>query len=98
MAAAGVILFLLMLIFAVFVIAPVVIYTVSRVVPRVVDRSLAPIVDRISPELEGRLSRIEEAIDAMAGEIERMRERELNGPPASPQLPGTEREAQGASD
>lgn len=92
------IVFLLMLILAVFVIAPVVIYTVSRVVPRVVDRTLPPIIDRISPELEGRLSRIEEAIDAMAGEIERMRERDLNSSPSSPQLPGASREEQGASD
>lgn len=61
------------------VITPVVIFTIMRIVPRVVDRTVPPIVDRIasatlSPELDARLSRIEEAIDAMATEIERLRE------------------------
>ena len=60
------------------VITPVVVFTIMRVVPRVVDRTVPPIVDRIasaalSPELDARLNRIEEAIDAMATEIERMR-------------------------
>ena len=64
------------------VITPVVIFTVMRVVPRVVDRTVPPIVDRIasaalSPELDARLNRIEEAIDAMATEIERMKMGEL---------------------
>ena len=64
------------------VITPVVIFTVMRVVPRVVDRTVPPIVDRIasaalSPELDARLNRIEEAIDAMATEIERMKTGEL---------------------
>ena len=67
------------------VITPVVIFTVMRVVPRVVDRTVPPIVDRIasaalSPELDARLNRIEEAIDAMATEIERMRAAQLEGP------------------
>jgi hypothetical protein len=61
---------------------PVVIFTIMRVVPRVVDRTVPPIVDRIasaalSPELDARLNRIEEAIDAMATEIERMKMGEL---------------------
>ena len=64
------------------VITPVVIFTVMRVVPRVVDRTVPPIVDRIasaalSPELDARLNRIEEAIDAMATEIERMKTGEI---------------------
>lgn len=64
------------------VITPVVIFTVMRVVPRVVDRTVPPIVDRIasaalSPELDARLTRIEEAIDAMAAEIERIRTSEI---------------------
>lgn len=69
------------------VITPVVIFTVMRVVPRVVDRTVPPIVDKIasaalSPELDARLNRIEEAIDAMATEIERLRSGEL--PPYEP--------------
>ncbi|MGQ0641834.1 MAG: hypothetical protein ACT4P6_13880 [Gemmatimonadaceae bacterium] len=72
-------LFLTLLI--VVVIAPIVIFTVVRVVPRVVDRTVPPIVDRFamgtSPEVEARLTRIEEAIDAMATEIERIRTGDL---------------------
>ena len=73
------------------VITPVVIFTVMRVVPRVVDRTVPPIVDRIataalSPELDARLNRIEEAIDAMATEIERMKTGELENPERSGRL------------
>jgi hypothetical protein len=73
--------FFIALLFAV-VITPVVVFTIIRVVPRVVDRTVPPIVDRIttaslSPELDARLNRIEEAIDAMATEIERMKTGEL---------------------
>ncbi|HEV8361886.1 MAG TPA: hypothetical protein VGQ52_00085 [Gemmatimonadaceae bacterium] len=65
------------------VITPVVIFTIMRVVPRVVDRTVPPIVDRIasaalSPELDARLNRIEEAIDAMATEIDRMKTAQLD--------------------
>jgi hypothetical protein len=63
------------------VVAPVVIFTVTRVVPRIVDRTVPPVVDRFvgtTPELEARLTRIEEAIDAMATEIERLRTGELS--------------------
>ena len=62
------------------VVAPVVIFTVTRVVPRIVDRTVPPVVDRFvgtTPELEARLTRIEEAIDAMATEIERLRAGEV---------------------
>ncbi len=58
------------------VVAPIVIFTVSRVVPRVIERTVAP-VTRTSPEIEARLARIEEAIDAMAIEIERIRTGDL---------------------
>jgi len=73
------------------VITPVVIFTIMRVVPRVVDRTVPPIVDRIasaalSPELDARLNRIEEAIDAMATEIERMRTGEVEAPEAQARL------------
>jgi hypothetical protein len=73
------------------VITPVVIFTIMRVVPRVVDRTVPPIVDRIasaalSPELDARLNRIEEAIDAMATEIERMRTGEVEAPEAQQRL------------
>ncbi len=72
------------------VVAPVVIFTVMRVVPRVVDRTVPPIVDRfasgMSPELDARLTRIEEAIDAMATEIERMRSHELETADSPPKL------------
>lgn len=73
------------------VITPVVIFTIMRVVPRVVDRTVPRIVDRIasaalSPELDARLNRIEEAIDAMATEIERMRTGEVEAPEAQPRL------------
>ncbi len=76
------------------VITPIVIFTVMRVVPRVIDRTVPPIVDRItvsasvSPELDARLTRIEEAIDAMAVEIERLRARELDPPDVLRRLPG----------
>ena len=63
------------------VVAPVVIFTVTRVVPRIIDRTVPPIADRFasgtSPEVEARLTRIEEAIDAMATEIERLRAGEV---------------------
>ncbi len=73
------------------IITPVVIFTIMRVVPRVVDRTVPPIVDRIasaalSPELDARLNRIEEAIDAMATEIERMKTAELEAQDARPRL------------
>jgi len=72
------------------VVAPIVIFTVTRVVPRVVDRTVPPIVDRfssgVSPELEARLSRIEEAIDAMATEIENLRRRDLDAAAETPRL------------
>ena len=73
------------------VITPVVIFTIMRVVPRVVDRTVPPIVDRIasaalSPELDARLNRIEEAIDAMATEIERLRGGELPSYEPPPKL------------
>ncbi len=73
------------------VITPVVIFTIMRVVPRIVDRTVPPIVDRIasaalSPELDARLNRIEEAIDAMATEIERMKTAELDSYQSPPKL------------
>ena len=58
------------------VVAPIVIFTVSRIVPRVIERAV-PTVTRTSPEIEARLTRIEEAIDAMAAEIEKLRTNEL---------------------
>ena len=76
------------------VVLPVTIFTVMRVVPRVVDRTVPPIVDRFSAgvpltqELDARLTRIEEAIDAMATEIDRMRTRDLESQPVQRQLPG----------
>jgi hypothetical protein len=80
--------FFLMVVFMALVIAPVVIFTVTRIVPRVVDRTVPPIVDRFaagtSPEIEARLTRIEEAIDAMAIEIERLRTGELPAAKAAP--------------
>jgi hypothetical protein len=74
--------FLFMAVMFGLLVMPVVIFTIMRVVPRVVDRTVPPIVDRIasaalSPELDARLNRIEEAIDAMATEIERMKMGEL---------------------
>ena len=74
------------------VVAPVVIFTVTRVVPRIVDRTVPPVVDRFvgtTPELEARLTRIEEAIDAMATEIERIRTGNLE--PYEPQRRLSER-------
>ena len=79
------------------IVAPVVIFTVSRVVPRIVDRTVPPIVDRFasgtSPELEARLSRIEDAIDAMATEIELIRTHQLDGYQEQPRL-GASRKAE----
>jgi hypothetical protein len=69
------------------VVAPVVIYTVSRIVPRVIERSVPP-VTRTSPEVEARLTRIEEAIDAMAIEIERIRTGDLENYEAPRRLSG----------
>ena len=75
--------FLFMLVLLGVVVTPIVIFTVMRVVPRIIDRTVPPLVDRItvsaavSPELDARLIRIEEAIDAMAVEIDRMRMKEL---------------------
>jgi len=75
------------------VVAPVVIFTVTRVVPRIIDRTVPPIADRFasgtSPEVEARLTRIEEAIDAMATEIERIRTGDLE--PYEPQRRLSER-------
>ncbi|MGH7710082.1 MAG: hypothetical protein ACREOG_02300 [Gemmatimonadaceae bacterium] len=72
------------------VVTPIVIFTVARVVPRVVDRTVPPIMDRFvsgtTPEVEARLTRIEEAIDAMAVEIERLRTGELDSYQARPRL------------
>ena len=75
------------------VITPVVIFTIMRVVPRVVDRTVPPIIDRIassalSPELDARLNRIEEAIDAMATEIERMKTGEIEASESRGRLRG----------
>lgn len=75
------------------VVTPIVIFTVMRVVPRIIDRTVPPIVDRfvagtaVSPELDARLIRIEEAIDAMAVEIERMRTKELEPSESLQRLP-----------
>jgi hypothetical protein len=75
------------------IIVPVVIITVARVVPRVVDRTVPPVVDRFAggttPEIEARLTRIEDAIDAMAVEIERLRTGELPAAAAPRRLPGS---------
>lgn len=85
--------FLFMLVLMGVVVTPIVIFTVMRVVPRIIDRTVPPIVDRfvagtaVSPELDARLVRIEEAIDAMAVEIERMRTQELEPSDSLPQLP-----------
>ena len=85
--------FLFLLVLLGVVVTPIVIFTVMRVVPRVIDRTVPPIVDRInvnaamSPEVDARLTRIEEAIDAMAVEIDRMRAKELEASDSLPQFP-----------
>lgn len=85
--------FLFLLVLLGVVVTPIVIFTVMRVVPRVIDRTVPPIVDRInvsaamSPEVDARLTRIEEAIDAMAVEIDRMRAKGLEASDSLPQFP-----------
>jgi hypothetical protein len=79
--------FFFMLVMMMVLIVPVVIITVARVVPRVVDRVVPP-VKGPSPELEARLTRIEDAIDAMAEEIERIRTGDLDEVQSSPRLKG----------
>ncbi|MGQ0537889.1 MAG: hypothetical protein ACT4R6_02995 [Gemmatimonadaceae bacterium] len=63
---------------------PVTIWAVLRVVPRIVDQTVPPIMNRFAErrdvaagDVEERLSRIEEAIDAMAVQIERLNQRLL---------------------
>ena len=96
-----VIFFLFMFVLMAVVVAPVVIFTVSRIVPRIVDRTVPPLVDRFAstttPELDARLTRIEEAIDAMAVEIERIRAGDLDPNPQRPLLPGARSGEQGAN-
>lgn len=79
--------FMFMIVLLLVVIVPVVIFTVARVVPRVVDRTVPPAITPPSPELDARLSRIEDAIDAMAVEIERLRTGELPVESGRPRLP-----------
>jgi hypothetical protein len=81
--------FLAMIVLLLVVVVPVVIFTVARVVPRVVDRSVPIISAAPSPELDARLSRIEDAIDAMAVEIERLRTGELPAESAPRRLPNS---------
>ena len=65
--------FFLAVLVAVLVIAvvPIVIFSVLRTVTRLAQRESAAI--SMNRNLEARLSRMEEAIDAMAAQIERMR-------------------------
>lgn len=78
---------LVMLLMLAVIIVPVVIVTVARVVPRVVDRTVPPVAPP-SRELDARLTRIEDAIDAMAQEIERLRTGELDEVQPAPRLKG----------
>lgn len=84
--------FLFLLVLITVLVLPVVLITVVKVVPRVIDRSLQP-QDRATPELESRLARIEEAIDAMAVEIERLRTGEVDAVSAARRLPALEEPA-----
>jgi hypothetical protein len=84
--------FMFMIVLLLVVVVPVVIFTVARVVPRVVDRTVPPAFTSASPELEARLSRIEDAIDAMSVEIERLRTGELPAESAPRRLPSSQLE------
>jgi hypothetical protein len=82
--------FMFMSLLIVAIVAPIVVITVTRVVPRVVDKTVPPIVDRfvsgVPPELEARLTRIEEAIEAIAVEVERLRTGDLQSYEPPPKL------------
>lgn len=78
--------FLFLLVLITVLVLPVVLITVIKVVPRMIERSI-PAQDRTTPELESRLVRIEEAIDAMAVEIERLRTGEVEAMSAARRLP-----------
>lgn len=66
--------FFFLLVLITVLVLPVVVIAVVKAVPRLIERSQ----DRAPPELESRLVRIEEAIDAMAVEIERLRTAEVD--------------------
>jgi hypothetical protein len=78
--------FFFLLVLITVLVLPAVVFTVVKVVPRMIDRSLQQ--DRATPELESRLARIEDAIDAMAVEIERLRAGEEDAMSTARRLPG----------
>lgn len=62
-----------------YIVVPVVLYMIIRIVPPVVDRAVGTIEGaRRDAELEERLSRMEAAIDAMAVQLERLRASEAH--------------------